>query len=297
MAKSENYWISEHDGIQKEMLLIFNEYLLSLKLENKAKATITKYRSILERFLSEFTIPLEEITSKNILEWLTAYSIDKKPRTIDLVLSSLSSFFTFCLEEDYMDEVVMKKRWRPTIPQSLPQFLDEYDYARVRLAIEKLSIRDRALVLFLFSSGCRRSEVSNLNKVDVDLKKRTAEVTGKGNKKRTVHFSEECSFILKTYLDTRKDQESEYMFINKFGNRLGTQGIYKVTTKVGTQAGLRRALNPHSCRHTFATRMLAKGATLEFIADELGHADLNTTRVYARIPTEDMITAYQNMMG
>lgn len=297
MAKSENYWISEHDGIQNEMLLIFNEYLLSLKLENKAKATITKYRSILERFLSEFAVPLEEMTSENILQWLTAYSIDKKPRTIDLVLSSLSSFFTFCLEEDYMDNVVMKKRWRPTIPQSLPQFLDEYDYARVRLAIEKLSIRDRALVLFLFSSGCRRSEVSNLNKKDVDLKKRTAEVIGKGNKKRTVHFSEECLFILKSYLETRTNQESDYLFINKFGNRLGTQGIYKVTTRVGMQAGLHRALNPHSCRHTFATRMLAKGATLEFIADELGHFDLNTTRVYARIPTEDMITAYQNMMG
>lgn len=81
-----------------------------------------------------------------------------------------------------MDTIVIKKRWRPKIPQSLPKYLNEHEYARVKLATEQLSIRDRALVLFLLSSGCRRFEVSQLTIQDVDLERRTAKVIGKGKK-------------------------------------------------------------------------------------------------------------------
>lgn len=85
--------------------------------------------------------------------------------------------------------------------------------------------------------------------------------------------------------------------MTKYGLPLQQSGIYKITTKLGRLAGLKQTLHPHCCRHTFATNMLAKGAELEFIADELGHTNLNTTRVYAQIPTEEMLLAYQNRMG
>lgn len=295
MAPPEKYWISEHDGIPEKTKTIFNEYLLSIKLENKAEATVSKYRQLLEKFLVEHN-SLEELTSVIVRGWLNTFSQNKSPRTIDLMLSSLSSFFKFCLEEEFMDSMVIKNRWRPNIPQSLPQFLNEQEYARVKLAAERLSTRDRALVLFLFTSGCRRSEVSFIRLGDVNLKKRTAKVMGKGKKIRHVHFSEECAFAFERYLQTRNGNDSEFVFLNKFGERLSTQWIYKITTKLGKDAGLLQSLYPHICRHTFATLMLAKGAELEFIADELGHADLNTTRVYARIPSEDMMLAYQSKM-
>nr|WP_240338298.1 tyrosine-type recombinase/integrase [Peribacillus alkalitolerans] len=75
--------------------------------------------------------------------------------------------------------MLIKKRWRPKIPQSLPKFLNEQEYARVKLAAEHLSLRDRALVLFLFSSGCRNSEVADITIQDVGLERRTVEVKGK----------------------------------------------------------------------------------------------------------------------
>ncbi|MYL34272.1 tyrosine-type recombinase/integrase [Pontibacillus yanchengensis] len=274
-----------------------NEYLLSLKLENKAEATITKYCSIMEQFFTTCTFPVSEVYSDYVLNWIKDFSKDKKPKTIDLYLATLSSFFQFCLEEEYMDHVVMKKRWRPKIHQALPHYLTEQEYARVLMAAEDLSLRNRSLVLFLFSSGCRRSEVANLNVEDVDLDKRTVKVKGKGSKIRHIHFSEQCCLVLREYLKTRETKPTDPLFMNKFGARLQTGGIYKVTSKLGKMAGLEKELNPHACRHTFATTMLAKGASLEFIADELGHSDLNTTRVYARIPTEDMMLAYQNKMG
>ena len=271
--------------------------MLSLKLANKAEATISKYRSILERFFSECLVSFEEITSEDVLKWLNNFSNGKKPKTVDLFLSCLSSFFNFCLAEDYMDNVVTKKRWRPKIPESLPKFLNDQEYARVKLVAETLSLRNRALILFLFSSGCRRSEVSNLTIQDINLETRTAEVKGKGKKIRQIHFSVECVLVLKDYLSTRAYDSTDALFVTRHGLALQPGGIFKITEKLGKKAGLTQSLHPHCCRHTFATNMLARGASLEFIADEMGHADLNTTRIYARIPTEDMMLAYQNKMG
>lgn len=297
MNSSKKYWISNNQSIPNQTREILNEYLLSLKLANKAEATISKYRSILERFFSECTVPLDAITSEDVLKWFQQFSVGKKERTLDLMLSTLSSFFKFCLAEDYVDIMVIKNRWRPKIPQALPKYLNEHEFARVKMAAEQLPLRDRALVLFLFSSGCRRFEVSQLEIQDIDLDKRTVAVKGKGKRIRNIHFSEECALILKDYLQTRSGNPTEPLFMNKFGKALEQNGIYKITTKLGRMAGLNKPLTPHCCRHTFATNMLARGADLEFIADEMGHADLNTTRVYARIPTEDMILAYQNIMG
>ncbi|WP_434800836.1 tyrosine-type recombinase/integrase [Cytobacillus oceanisediminis] len=297
MRSQVKYWESTNEEISSKTRMVLNEYLLSLKLSNKAEATVTKYRWILERFFSECKISLEALTSGDVLKWINNFSVDKKPKTVDLVLSALSSFFQFCLAEEYLECKVIKKRWRPKIPHSLPKYLTEQEYARVKLAAETLSLRDRSLILFLFSSGCRSSEASNLNIQDVNLERRTVEVKGKGKKIRFVHFSEECALILKDYLQTRSGDLREPLFMNKFGQRLTKSGIYGITTKLGKKAGLLQTLHPHCCRHTFATNMLARGADLQFIADEMGHADLNTTRVYARIPSEEMILAYQNKMG
>lgn len=297
MNNSDNYWQSNSEEVPLQTRTILNEYILSMKLSNKAEATIKKYRWILNRFFSECSISLEELTSDEVLKWLNEFSNGKKPKTIDLFLSALSSFFQFCLAEEYMENVVIKKRWRPKIPQALPKYLTEQEYARVKLAAESLSLRNRSLILFLFSSGCRSSEASYLNIQDVQLEKRTAIVKGKGKKIRHIHFSEECALVLREYLATRSGDQEGPLFKNKFGRRLAKSGIYEVTTKLGKKAGLMQSLHPHCCRHTFATNMLARGADIEFIADEMGHTDLNTTRVYARIPTEDMLLAYQNKMG
>lgn len=293
----DKYWESTLEAIPSRTKAILNEYLLSLKLENKAEATIKKYRWVIERFFLECSIPLETLKSEEVLKWLNEFSEGKKPRTVDLFLSALSSFFKFCLAEEYIESVIIKKRWRPKIPESLPKYLNEQEFARAKLAAEELSIRDRALVLFLFSSGCRKTEVVNLTIQDINIDRRTAEVKGKGKKIRNVHFSEECALVLRDYLRTRSGNLTEPLFMNRFGGPLQSTGIYGVIKKLGERAELTQTLHPHVCRHTFATNMLARGANLEFIADEMGHSDLNTTRIYARIPTEDMILAYQNKMG
>lgn len=297
MQKIEKYWISTDNGIAHENLEVLNEFLLNLKLSNKSEATVRKYKSILQMFLKAIEKSVPDLTSNDVYEWLKEYSIGKKEKSIDLVLATLSKFFQFCIEEDYLDQMVFKKRWRPKIPKSLPKYLTEQEYAKVKRVAESLPLRDRAIVLFLFSTGCRRSELIGLKIADLDMQKRTVKVVGKGKKIRLVHISVECAIVIQDYLRTRKYISTDPLFLNRWGEPLGKTGIYKMIRKLGEKAELPYTLHPHCCRHTFATNMLAKGADIKFIAEEMGHNDVNTTLVYAKIPTEDLLLTYQNIMG
>jgi len=290
----EKYWIIELKTLDAETKRIANEFLQNMKLANKSPVTIDKYRRVMEKFFTECPTPLQELYPDDVLNWLHSFYGDRKERTIDQVLAVLSSFFKFCQAEEYIDRVLIKNRWRPRLPRTLPKYLNSSELARVKIAAEKLSLRDRALVLFLLSSGCRRSEVSGLNVDDVDLDNRTARVLGKGNKFREVHFDEESALILKKYLNN-KPRDKKPLFLNQFGERLMPIGIYAITTKLGKKVGLPHSLSPHCCRHTFATNMMARGAELEFIGNELGHRDLNTTRVYTRILSDQIIAAYRKI--
>ncbi|MFD2446539.1 tyrosine-type recombinase/integrase [Bacillus sp. CGMCC 1.16607] len=294
MNQIRKYSTSTIEVISKPTRTILNEYLLNLQLANKTEATIKKYRWILERFFRECPIPIDQLHSDDVQHWLIQFSTGKKARIIDLFLSTLTSFFQFCLEKDYIKKTVMKKRWRPKISPSLPQFLNKNEYAKVMLAAKGLSLRDQALVLFLFSSGCRQSEVSNLSIEDVYLDQQKANV--KGKKIRQVHFSKETAIVLKDYLQTRSYVDTDPLFLNHSGGRLHPTSIYEITIKLGRKAGISQRLNPRVCRQTFAMNMFARGTNIEFISNmKGGHKSLNSTPNYLRIPTEAMILHLKKM--
>ncbi|MEK5214596.1 tyrosine-type recombinase/integrase [Psychrobacillus sp. FSL H8-0487] len=296
MNSSKEYWISTNEAISVPTKTILNEYLFSLKRENKTEATISKYRSLLERFFRECTIPIDELMSDDVLKWFRVFSDGKRVKTVELMHSTLSTFFKFCIAKDYLDIVITKNPWRQKIPLYLPKYLNEQEYVRVLLASEQLPLRDRVLVHFLFSSGCRRYEVTQLTIQDVDLDNRTARVEGKGKKSRTIHFSRECGLLLKAYLRTRFDDQTEPLFQTKFNNSLGESGIYKIIKKLGELANLKQTLHPQVCRNTF-TNMLARDTDLEFIPDETSNNYLNIKHFFARISKEEMLMTYQNAMG
>ncbi|SDI63582.1 site-specific integrase [Alteribacillus bidgolensis] len=119
------YWILTNQDLDPITRDRINEYLLSLKVANKAEATITKNRQILDYFFRKSQLSFDQLTSENILKWLNAYAKGKKPKTVALVFSTLSTFFPFCESEDYLDHPLMKKRWQPRIPEVLPKPLNK----------------------------------------------------------------------------------------------------------------------------------------------------------------------------
>lgn len=300
MALESNEWMIIREDIHESYRNVANQMLLKMKVQGKAENTLKKYRWFLEKFLVACPIPMSEFKNEHLLGWIQNYGINKKPKTIDLVLAVMSQFLNECHDLGYLEDIVIKKRWRPKIEKPLPKYLELEEIAKVELVAEKLPLRDRLLITFLLSSGCRTIEAINLRVDDINLATNTAQVLGKGKKTRTVHFSENCSLLFKEYLASHP-KELEYVFYHKFKKKQGFQrlkhsGIYLIVVKLGKQAGLDSKLFPHRLRHTFATNLLMRGASLEFIQHELGQEDPDTTRIYARVPKGQIIIEYAKVM-
>lgn len=290
------YWEANIPFSNLENQKAINEFLLSLKVINLSERTITGYRSILQRVFGEMREGYTLLTSENFQEWITRHQRNWKEGTLRAYLSVTNSFYNFCVEEGYLQKSIIKQQWYPRLPQPVPRFLEKEEVAKIRLQCEKELHRNRTMVEFLLSSGCRVGEIQKLNREEIDLENRTARVVGKGKKIRLVHFSDKTAILLERLLESRTDDEPA-LFISNRGNRLHKSSIGQIIKEIGEAAGCTNSLYPHRFRHTFATELLAKGADLSFISDELGHADLKTTKIYARLPKNDLISMYRKYMG
>lgn len=164
------------------------------------------------------------------------------------------------------------------------------------IELEKLrkacdNVRDIALVEFLYSTGCRVTEVSNLNISDIDFDTMQCTVLGKGNKERIVYLTEVATMYLHEYLSTRKSL-SEALFVGKGGKRLSKNGIEVLLKRLGEKAKVEN-VHPHRYRRTLATNLLDHGMNIQDVATILGHADLKTTQIYCYISQKNVQSAYR----
>ncbi|SPF52636.1 Tyrosine recombinase XerC [Candidatus Desulfosporosinus infrequens] len=291
-----NYWISEDTRIKEDLRKVLNEFLYSMKLSCKGASTIYYYRLKLEKFLRDFGKSLSELTIDDVHTWLKENARGKKEGTINLIMSIISSFLIFCREEEYVNQVLVKRRWRPKKPQTTPRCLNYNELAKIKMVAEKSSLRNRLIIELLISTGCRCGEIRGLNVQDLDLKNRIAIVTGKGEKVRHVFFSEVCAHLLHKYLAVHPMGISA-LFINHQKKRLTLCTIQNITKKLGEDAELDHRISPHWFRHTYATNLLSKGADINYISEMLGHTNLKTTKIYTKVLLEDLIRSYRMYAG
>jgi len=161
------------------------------------------------------------------------------------------------------------------------------------------SLRDKAILETLFSSGLRVSELCSLNK-DIDLEKGEIVVKGKGNKFRIVFLSEKAKKVLKDYLNKRTDNNPA-LFINLSKNktfkRLSPRGVEKIIKFYAKKAGIFKKITPHTLRHQFATDLLSAGADIRAIQLLLGHKNLQTTQVYTHLTNKELKQIHQTFHG
>jgi site-specific recombinase XerD len=156
------------------------------------------------------------------------------------------------------------------------------------------SLRDRALIELLFSSGLRVSELVGLNRDHINLARGEFTVRGKGNKDRPVFISTAAAEALKSYLDARRDS-LDPLFINDSRRtalgpktdsnyrRLTPRSVQRIIQKYARLAGITKHVSPHTMRHSFATDLLMNGADIRSVQSMLGHADISTTQIYTHI--------------
>ena len=215
-------------------------------------------------------------------------------------MSALRSFFRFALkrglvEKDPAHALAGLKKSKP-----LPQFLREGEMDRLLDGMEwgedYKDVLARTLLLLLYETGLRRSELAGLNDGDIDFGVCQLKVTGKRNKQRIVPFGAELAEALKGYMDMRNEQlrlDGDALFLNDKGLRMTGQQVYAIVRKHLTGATSLKKRSPHVLRHTFATAMLNNGAGLESIKNLLGHESVSTTEIYAHTTFEQLKRVYK----
>lgn len=295
-GSKERYWVLKVQLPNEENQEVINEFLVSMKVANKSKETITRYQMFLSRFFLNQDEAFYKLGSDTIQQWLIEKHKGLKESTIVKNLGMISSFYRFCVKEGYMEKSPIKSRWYPRLPKPVPRYLERGDIAKLRMQSEKEKFRNRVILELLMVTGCRIGEVHRLNRANIDLENRTARVIGKGGKIRTVHFTEKCALNLERYLESREDKVPS-LFVTEWGTKISKRQLYIIIKKMGERAKLSSNLHPHRLRHTFATELLAKGANLLYIADELGHKDIQTTLIYAQLPDRELVSMYRKYMG
>lgn len=234
--------------------------------------------------MTQCSKPVQAITTDDLREYL-AYLVDERhlmDNSVQAHINTLRSFFSWLVDEDNIRKSPMRKikslkidKLRSRHPLTAEQLELVRDGCR--------GYKEKALVEFLVSSGCRVSEVAGLRVDDIDWRDRKCKVIGKGNKERTVYFSVRAKLMLQLYIEGRKGGEALFSSSRAPYEPLSDRGIEKIISKLGKRIGMERPLYPHLMRHTFASHALNCGMELTIIQHLLGHSDPKTTLIYAEI--------------
>lgn len=210
-------------------------------------------------------------------------------------LIALRSFFKFLIKQKLkviapeMIELGKQKEReiKFLLPEELKRIFDSVDTS------EEPGLRDRAILEVLFSTGLRVSELTSLNKEDINIERGEFSVLGKGRKVRVVFLSDNAKKRLGEYLEKRTDPYSP-LFIRYSGPkpeegltpekmRLSVRSVERLVDKYRKQAGIVKHFSPHALRHSFATDLLQHGADLRSVQEMLGHKNVATTQVYTHV--------------
>ena len=223
-------------------------------------------------------------------------------------LSAMRGFFKFLVRERAISRDPSELVERPKIGRRLPKVLSADEVLRVVEAAgaprsaKKPSpsaafraARDRAMMMLLYSSGLRVSELVGLRVQDVDRARGVVSPLGKGHKRRLVPVAGPALVALDAYLAlraARKGIRGDVLFVGRGSKGLTRQAVFEHVRKYARAAGIPRAISPHKLRHSFATHLLAGGADLRSVQAMLGHADIGTTEIYTHVAYDHVRSAH-----
>lgn len=301
MGKEKSSYIIE-DGNSKE-LSEFQDYLLNVR--RYSSNTVISYSFDIcdfTKFIRGLGKIFKDIKVDDVKSWildLTERQIGK--RSIKRKMSSLKSFYAWMYLQKKVDSDPFEYVHSPKATHALPDFFSEKEIDSLLTANEKrtdrLKNRDQALLMLMFASGLRASEVVNLTFNQVDFDNRIMKVSGKGNKDRLVPFTNSAKEAMLNYINgLRKDllkEDTKYIFLNSKGNKMTVRGLEYILDEIEAKTGLYGKIHPHMLRHSFATKMLNRGADLRTIQELLGHSSIETTSIYTHVAYENMKETYE----
>ena len=274
---------------------------------NKSPRTVQEYRDDLRMFESfcknrDNQISWESVDSDLIRDWIESMMDRGHAATsVNRRLSALRSFFRWALSrklvvKDPAHAIVGPKKNKP-----LPVFVKEQDMNRLldngEMWDESFqSLRARTLIILLYQTGIRVSELTSMDTTSVSLNERYIKVRGKGNKERVVPFGSELKADLENYLKQRSNligKDDGPLFISDKCLRMSTDQVRKIVKDNLAKVTTQKKRSPHVLRHSFATAMLNNGAGIESVKKLLGHAKVATTEIYTHTTFEQLKRIYK----
>ena len=300
------------------ILPLITDFLEYLELErNVSQLTIRNYDHYLRRFadfagdIDPKTIDLAMIRKYRL--FLSRF-IDPnsgqnlKRKTQNYFLIALRAFLKYLARIDIPSLAPEKVELGEQDPSPL-KVLDDNSLETLLIQPDVTNIsgmRDRAILITLFSTGLRVSELASLNTDQVNLDRREFGIVGKGGKERVVFLSDDAVESIQDYIDHRTD-DYKPLFIRFQGTpdpsdqgekmRLTSRSIERIVEKYVKQAGLSIKATPHTLRHNFATDLLINGADIRSVQEMLGHSSITTTQIYTHVTNKQLKDIHTNFHG
>ena len=290
------------------------QFLVHIGIERGlANATVSAYESDLNKYVAwlqthGITKP-DDIAKQDVEDYIAALDADgESARSKARRLASIHEFHRFALAQHAVSADVAASVKAPKGASVVPDVLsvDEVsrllDAAAVGGSTDPVVLRDKALLEFMYATGCRVSEAVGTNLDDIDLEEKVVRLMGKGSKQRLVPLGSYARNSVVAYLNagrgelerrsTAKVPERRALFLNKRGKRISRQSVWEIVKTAGERAGITKPLHPHTLRHSFATHLIQGGADVRTVQELLGHASVTTTQIYTHVSPEALIETY-----
>ena len=265
-------------------------YIDALKVQGRSEKTLQRYRYVISRMMNTMKVPTRKITVYHLRNYLSKLKENgKQDSTMEGIRQVLSAYFNWLQRESLIEKNPVANLGAIKCQKKQKKVFSDVDLEKLHRCCANM--RDRAIIAFLAATGCRVSEATGLNRDSIDLNGLECVVHGKGNKERTVYLDGVTGMLIRNYLSERKDN-CEALFVNRYGNRLNSDGVREMLNRVAKLAGVEHC-HPHKFRRTLATNMAKHGMQVQEIDRILGHDKLDTSMKYVMLDDEDIRHQYR----
>lgn len=283
--------------MEQDLLDNIRLYISAKRLEGLSELTLTDYYRELVMFEYSVTKSTVQVTTSDIRRYLAANE-NVMASTNGKKLSVIKSFFAWLVDEEIILRNPSGRIKTMKQPKRLPKALTQIELETLRESC--ISMRERALIEVMYSTGCRLSEIANMQREGIDWASGSLSVIGKGDKERIVYLNPKAQFHLERYLEECAEDKnsSEYLFSTERRpyRKMHNKTIQDAINKIASRTDISKNVTPHVFRHTMATLAMENGIELGDLQQLLGHQNANTTLRYAQVSEERKHNAHKKFV-
>ena len=273
------------------------KYYLSVE-KSLAKNSVVSYESDLQKLSAFINMALpgkqpSEVSLQDLQQFIKYISeFNFTESTQSRIISGIKHFYKFLILENYIKTNPTELLETPRINRKLPVYLEVEEIDLMLSHIDRSIAegeRNLAMLETMYSCGLRVSELISLKISDLHFNDEFISVIGKGNKQRLIPIGARAVKLIKNYIEQHrvhiniKKNHVDSLFLSKRGTSISRQMVFYIIKDLGTLAGIKKELSPHTFRHSFATHLVEGGADLRVVQEMLGHQSIITTEIYTHL--------------